>query len=184
MVKKVLLKYLSQRRALFRFISALALFKVGINTSLAQSDFYIPGSLINLFLKNKFPIQRQWVIVKLELSNPELGFIPKDQRLSLYSAMQVSLVDKKTFKGHIHCSSGFTYEDTQKSIKLKTPMIDRMDIDGLGEKESALLQQINGWVSKLLEGLTVYEFKAEETSFLNKAPKKIVIEEKGIRLFF
>ena len=48
MVKKVLLKYLSQRRALFRFISALALFKVGINTSLAQSDFYIPGSLINL----------------------------------------------------------------------------------------------------------------------------------------
>lgn len=184
MVKKVFLKYLSQRRALFRFISALALFKVGINPSLAQSDFYIPGSLINLFLKNKFPIQRQWVIVKLELFNPELGFIPKDQRLSLYSALQVTLADKKTFKGHIHCSSGFTYEDIQKSIKLKSPMIDRMDIDGLGEKESALLQQINGWASKLLEGLTVYEFKAEETAFLNKAPKKIVIEEKGIRLFF
>lgn len=165
-------------------MSALALFQVGVKPSLAQSDFYIPGSLINLFLKNKFPIQRQWMIVKLELSNPELGFIPKEQRLSLNSALQVTLVDKKTFKGHIHCSSGFTYEDIQQSIKLKSPMIDRMDIDGLGEKESALLQQINGWASKLLDGLTVYEFKGEEKSFLNKAPKKIMIEEKGIRLFF
>jgi hypothetical protein len=184
MFKKDFLKSLSQRRALFKFISALALFQVGINTSRAQSDFYIPGSLINLFLRNKFPIQRQWMIVKLELSNPELGFIPKEQRLSINAALQVTLVDKKTFKGHIHCSSGFIYEDVLHSIKLKSPMIDRMDIDGLGEKESALLQQINGWASKLLEGLTVYEFKAEEKSFLNKAPKKIVIEESGIRLFF
>jgi hypothetical protein len=184
MIKDQLLQSLSKRRAFFRFLGAFALFNVGINSSRANSDFYLPGHLINFFLKNHFPIYKDWVFVKLELSNPELGFIPKEQRLSLNTAMKVTLVDKKTFTGHAHCSSGFTYDDIKQSIKLKSPTIDQMNIDGLNEKETALLQQINSWVAKLLDGLTVYEFKPAEKSFLNKAPKKIIVEDSGIRLFF
>ena len=184
MIKNQFWQSLSQRRAFFRFLGAFALFNVGINRSRAESDFYLPGSFINFFLKNHFPIQKEWSFVKLELSNPELGFISKAQRLSLNTVMRVTLMDRKIFTGHAHCSSSFTYDEIKQSIKLMSPMIDQMNIDDFNEKETLLLQRMNFWVAKLLDGLTVYEFKPEEKSFLNKAPKKISVEDSGIRLFF
>lgn len=184
MFKTRFLENLSRRRAFFQFLTAITLFKFGFQTAQAQTDYFIPGYLINLYLKNEFPISKQWIIVKLELSNPEVGFLPRDQRFSLFTNIFVTLADRKPLKGHIHCSSGFNYEESKKSIRLKSPTIDQMSFDSLSDKENSLLQQINGWVSKLLDGLTIYEFKQEGNSFLNKTPKKILIEENGIRIFF
>jgi len=176
---------LERRLALFRLIGTFTLLKIGLTRQVnAQSSYFLPGYLINLYLKHHFPLSKQWLIVKIDLREPEMGFLPQEQRLTLFSKTTLTLLDRKSLNGHLHCSSGFIYDNEKKTIRLKNPTIEQMSVEGLGQKETNFLQQINAWVAKWLDGLTVYEFKADENGLLKKSPKQIVIEESGIRILF
>ncbi len=173
-----------RRTFIAKLVGIYAICKVGITQAIAASDLYIPGFLINVYLKTQFPISKDWFVVKADFSNPNLAFIPGSQRLALATNLKVALMGSSPFEGKMLCSSSFTYDENAKTLKLKSPTIDRLDFQQLGDKEKAALQQINSLISKLFDGFTVYEFKPNERSLLSSPPKQILVEESGIRLIF
>lgn len=175
----------SRRRAFIaKMVGTYALCKLGLTKVFAASDLYIPGFLINVYLKTQFPISKDWFVVKADFSNPNLTFIPGSQRLALNTNLKISLMGSTSFEGKMLCSSSFTYDEVAKTLKLKSPTIDRLDFQQLGDKEKAALTQINSLISKLFDGFTVYEFKPNERSLLGTPPKQILVEDSGIRLIF
>lgn len=175
---------IGRRNFIHKLIGSLIATSVWTSNSFAQSDYFLSGLFINLFLKNKFPLNKDLIFLKLELSEPDLGFIPENQRLVMSSAFSALLIGNTPIKGQLHFSSSFTYDGLNKSIKLKEPAIDKLKIHNFSEKSGQSLQQMNVWIAKLIDNMTVYEFKENEISLLRKPPSKILVEDAGLRLFF
>lgn len=173
-----------RRKFFTKFISTLALTSFLSSNSFAQADYFIPGFLINIFLKKKFPINKDLIFIKLELSDPDLNFISQNQRLTMSSAFSALIIGNTPINGQLHFSSSFRYDALNKAIKLKEPVIDKLNVQSLGEKGGQSLQQVNLWIAKLLENMTVYEFKENEISLFKKPPSKILVEDAGLRLYF
>jgi hypothetical protein len=174
----------SRRRLIYSILGALTLSKIGVAPSFAQSNYFVPGFLINLYLKNRFPINKDILFLKIALSDPDLGFISQNQRLAMSSAFSAALANTPPVNGQLHFSSSFIYDATNKSIRLKDPAIDRLNIQNVSEKDGQSLKQLNVWIAKILENMTVYEFKENEIPLLKKPPSKILVEDAGLRLFF
>ena len=175
---------ISRRTFFTRLISTVVFTSFWNSNSFAQSDYFIPGFLINIFLKKKFPINKDLLFIKLELSDPDLNFISQNQRLAMSSAFSALVIGNTPINGQLHFSSSFTYDAPNKAIKLKEPVIDRLNVQSFGEKAGQSLQQVNVWIAKLLENMTVYEFKEYDIPLLKKPPSKILVEDAGLRLYF
>lgn len=174
----------NRRQFINKILGAIAISQISVTNTYAQSDYFVPGFLINAFLKNKFPISRDFILLKIELSNPDLGFLSQNQRLAMSSAFSAILMSNSPVNGQLHFSSAFTYDPINKAIKLKDPAIDKLNVQNFSEKGGQSLQQVNLWIAKLLDNMTVYEFKENEVPLIKKAPNKILVEDAGLRLFF
>lgn len=176
--------HVGRRNFINRLIGALTISYLLPSSVFGQSEYFVPGELINLFLKKKFPLNKDLIFIKLELSDPDLGFISQNQRLAMSSAFSAMLIGNAPINGQLHFSSSFTYDGANKAIKLKDPAIDKLNVQNLREKTGQSLQQVNLWIAKLLDNMTVYEFKENEIPLLKKPPSKVLVEDAGLRLYF
>lgn len=177
------MKNLFRRKLLSYLLGGLAISGLKISNALAQSNYFIPEILINAYLRKKFPISKDLIFLRLDLSNPELGFISKNQRISM-TADFAALLNNSSTKGQLHLSSSFSYDPNNRSIKLKDPLIDQLNFKNISTKNSPLLDQLNVLIAKLFDNMTVYEIKDEDIPLIKKAPSKILVEDSGLRVFF
>ena len=174
---------LKRRQVLFSIASGISFLKFNVGLVYASSNLFIPGFLINIFLEKKFPIHKDLLFFQIDFSNPELGFLESEQRLSLKNNLVFSLGNHQNIAGQTHCSSAFTYNPKKRALELKSPSIDQINFSKFGAKEQILIQQAYEFLASALEGLTIYEFK--DNDFMGiKPPQKILIERDGIRLYF
>lgn len=173
------------RRQLIRVaVSALAIAPFGISKVFAQSDYFVPDILINAFLRKRFPLSRELLFLRINLTDPNLDFISKSQRLAMSTSFSAALANSNPINGQLNLSSSFTYDPTNKAIKLKEPTVDQINIKNFSSKNTQLLEQLNVWIAKILDNMTIYEFKDEEIPILKKSPSKILVEDTGLKLFF
>lgn len=174
----------SKRRGFLRSLGIAILFQMGISPAKATSNIYLPGVLINLYLMTQLPLVKDLIIFKMTLTDGDLSFNSDQQRLIMATRVEIAMSGGKTISGKLLCSSTFTYDEIQKTIRLKSPTIDQLKFDAIGSQEQALLQQANPWISKVLDGFIVYEFKEKKKLLLSRPPQKILVEDDGIRFYY
>lgn len=175
---------LSRRVAFLRFIAFVGLTQLNPKWAFGASSFYLPGFLIRFYIKQQTPITKDFVIAKLRLNELDLGFHSDTQRLSFKSYVEILVGNKTPIPGKIDGSSSFLFDATTKSIFIKNPTIDHLELDPIGNRLDNSLPQINQLLEVFLNDLKVYEFPENQGLLFQQKPEKIVIEAEGIRFYF
>jgi Protein of unknown function (DUF1439) len=154
------------------------------NTSLAQSNYYIPSQLINLYLIHHSPFTKNLLFFTIQCSNPVLDFVKKGQRLYLNCNIEISIPNQKSVKGALALDSSFQYDPKTYQIALLDPRISSIDLDVLNEKDNLLLKQLSPFLGPMFNQQVVYELSSSDIKMLKKPPSSILIEDGGLRFNF
>jgi hypothetical protein len=179
-----------------RFLLA-ATAAVGITVSLAAcaaSTFpFIPSHYtfsqqqVQEAVQRKFPYQRTLSqVFQVQLANPVVGFLPDTNRVSVrLDAHLASPFLQQPVDGVFTLSSELAYDEASKSVVLKSPNVDSVNVNGGAQ---AYTQQINAaaavLATQLLTNYPIYTFKPEQLQFagVNYRPGAITILSDGIRV--
>jgi hypothetical protein len=179
-----------------RFLLA-ATAAVGITVSLAAcaaSTFpFIPSHYtfsqqqVQEAVQRKFPYQRTLSqVFQVQLANPVVGFLPDTNRVSVrLDAHLASPFLQQPVDGVFTLSSELAYDEASKSVVLKSPNVDSVNVNGGAQ---AYTQQINAaaavLATQLLTNYPIYTFKPEQLQFagVNYQPGAITILSDGIRV--
>jgi len=170
---------------------------VGITVSLAAcaaSTFpFIPSHYtfsqqqVQEAVQRKFPYQRTISqVFQVQLANPVLGFLPDTNRVSIrLDAHLASPFLQEPVDGVFTLSSELAYDEASKSVVLKSPNVDSVNVSGGAQ---AYTQQINAaaalLATQLLTNYPIYTFKPDQLQFagVNYEPGTITILTNGIRV--
>jgi hypothetical protein len=170
---------------------------VGITVSLAAcaaSTFpFIPSHYtfsqqqVQEAVQRKFPYQRTISqVFQVQLANPVVGFLPDTNRVSIrLDAHLASPFLQEPVDGVFTLSSELAYDEASKSVVLKSPNVDSVNISGGAQ---AYTQQINAaaalLATQLLTNYPIYTFKPDQLQFagVNYEPGTITILTNGIRV--
>ena len=170
---------------------------VGITVSLAAcaaSTFpFIPSHYtfsqqqVQEAVQRKFPYQRTISqVFQVQLANPVVGFLPDTNRVSIrLDAHLASPFLQEPVDGVFTLSSELTYDEASKSVVLKSPNVDSVNVSGAAQ---AYTQQINAaaalLATQLLNNYPIYTFKPDQLQFagVNYEPGTITILTNGIRV--
>ncbi|HEY1995672.1 DUF1439 domain-containing protein [Paraburkholderia sp.] len=170
---------------------------VGITVSLAAcaaSTFpFIPSHYtfsqqqVQEAVQRKFPYQRTLSqVFNVQLTNPVVGFLPDANRVSVrLDAHLASPFLQEPVDGVFTLSSELAYDEASRSVVLKSPNVDKVDVSGGAQ---AYTQQINAaaalLATNLLTNYPIYTFKPEQLQFagVNYEPGTITILTNGIRV--
>jgi hypothetical protein len=163
-------------------IGTVLLIRSGI--SYAQSTYYIPGRLINLYLIHQSPFTKNFLFFSLQCSNPILEFVKKGQRLYLTCDIEISAPNQKPVKGELALDSSFQYDPKTYKIALLDPKLSSIHLDVLNEKDNLLLKQLSPFLGPIFNQQVVYELSSSDLNMLKKSPSSILIEDGGLRFNF
>ena len=170
---------------------------VGVTVSLAAcaaSTFpFIPSHYtfsqqqVQEAVQRKFPYQRTISqVFQVQLTNPVVGFLPDTNRVSIrLDAHLASPFLQEPVDGVFTLSSELAYDEASKSVVLKSPNVDNVNVSGGAQ---AYTQQINAaaalLATQLLSNYPIYTFKPEQLQFagVNYEPGTITILTNGIRV--
>src|ERR1700733_14165785 len=170
---------------------------VGVTLSLAAcaaSTFpFIPSHYtfsqqqVQEAVQRKFPYQRTISqVFQVQLANPVVGFLPDTNRVSIrLDAHLASPFLQEPVDGVFTLSSELAYDEASKSVVLKSPNVDSVNVSGGAQ---AYTQQINAaaalLATQLLNNYPIYTFKPEQLQFagVNYEPGTITILTNGIRV--
>ena len=170
---------------------------VGVTVSLAAcaaSTFpFIPSHYtfsqqqVQEAVQRKFPYQRTISqVFQVQLANPVVGFLPDANRVSIrLDAHLASPFLQEPVDGVFTLSSELTYDEASKSVVLKSPNVDSVNVSGAAQ---AYTQQINAaaalLATQLLNNYPIYTFKPDQLQFagVNYEPGTITILTNGIRV--
>jgi hypothetical protein len=170
---------------------------VGITVSLAAcaaSTFpFIPSHYtfsqqqVQEAVQRKFPYQRTISqVFQVQLANPVVGFLPDANRVSIrLDAHLASPFLQEPVDGVFTLSSELAYDEASKSVVLKSPNVDSVNVSGGAQ---AYTQQINAaaalLATQLLSNYPIYTFKPDQLQFagVNYEPGTITILTNGIRV--
>ncbi|WP_123385579.1 DUF1439 domain-containing protein [Paraburkholderia sp.] len=170
---------------------------VGITVSLAAcaaSTFpFIPSHYtfsqqqVQEAVQRKFPYQRTISqVFQVQLANPVVGFLPDTNRVSIrLDAHLASPFLQEPVDGVFTLSSELAYDEASKSVVLKSPNVDSVNVSGGAQ---AYTQQINAaaalLATQLLTNYPIYTFKPDQLQFagVNYEPGTITILTNGIRV--
>ena len=170
---------------------------VGITVSLAAcaaSTFpFIPSHYtfsqqqVQEAVQRKFPYQRTISqVFQVQLANPVVGFLPDTNRVSIrLDAHLASPFLQEPVDGVFTLSSELAYDEASKSVVLKSPNVDSVNVSGAAQ---AYTQQINAaaalLATQLLNNYPIYTFKPDQLQFagVNYEPGTITILTNGIRV--
>jgi hypothetical protein len=138
-------------------------------------------------VQRKFPYQRTISqVFQVQLANPVVGFLPDTNRVSIrLDAHLASPFLQEPVDGVFTLSSELAYDEASKSVVLKSPNVDSVNISGGAQ---AYTQQINAaaalLATQLLTNYPIYTFKPDQLQFagVNYEPGTITILTNGIRV--
>ena len=138
-------------------------------------------------VQRKFPYQRTISqVFQVQLANPVVGFLPDTNRVSIrLDAHLASPFLQEPVDGVFTLSSELAYDEASKSVVLKSPNVDSVNVSGGAQ---AYTQQINAaaalLATQLLTNYPIYTFKPEQLQFagVNYEPGTITILTNGIRV--
>jgi hypothetical protein len=138
-------------------------------------------------VQRKFPYQRTiQQVFDVALTNPVVGFLPDSNRVSVQlNARLASPFLRQPVDGVFTLSSELAYDEASKSVVLKSPNVDSVNVSGDAQ---AYTQQINAaaalLATQLLTNYPIYTFKPEQLQFagVNYEPGTITILTNGIRV--
>jgi hypothetical protein len=154
------------------------------STSFAQSNYYIPSQLINLYLIHHSPFTKNLLFFSIQCSNPVLDFVKKGQRLFLNCNIEISVPNQKPVKGELALDSSFQYDPKTYQIALLDPKLSSIQLDVLNEKDNLLLKQLSPFIGPMFNQQVVYELSSSDLKMLKKPPSSILIEDGGLRFKF
>jgi Protein of unknown function (DUF1439) len=176
--------YRSRRQLLHELVLfATSIFAHNLSFGYFES-FFIPEFLINRYLMKQFPIQKNWLLFEINLTNPSLQTIPSSQELLLFCEISTHVMNNPTIQGILGLRSSYTFDAAAKTIALKNPRIDTFKVDGLDEKTGALIENLSQTIGGLFNGYVVYALSTDDVKKLKKTPSSIIVENGGIRLNF
>jgi hypothetical protein len=152
--------------------------------SLAQSSYYLPSRLMNLYLIHQSPFTKNFLFFTIQCSNPVLDFIDKGQRLLLNCNIEISAPNQKPVQGELALDSSFQYDPKTYQIALFDPKLSSIHLDALNEKDNLLLKQLSPFLGPIFHRQVVYELSASDLKMLKKPPSSIRIEDGGLRFNF
>jgi len=138
-------------------------------------------------VQRKFPYQRTISqVFQVQLANPVVGFLPDTNRVSIrLVAHLASPFLQEPVDGVFTLSSELAYDEASKSVVLKSPNVDSVNVSGGAQ---AYTQQINAaaalLATQLLTNYPIYTFKPDQLQFagVNYEPGTITILTNGIRV--
>ncbi len=185
----------TRRRFLLAALASCA--ALGITVSLAAcatptfpfipSHYTFSQQQVQDAVQRKFPYQRTISqVFEVALTNPVVGFLPDANRVSVkLDARLVSPFMPQPVDGVFTLSSELAYDEASKSVVLKSPNVDSVNVSGGAQ---AYTQQINAaaalLATQLLTNYPIYTFKPDQLQFagVNYEPGTITILTNGIRV--
>jgi len=150
----------------------------------AQSSYFLPSQLMNLYLIHHSPFTKNLLFFNVQCSNPVLDFVKKGQRLFLNCNIEISVPNQKTVKGELALDSSFQYDAKTYQIALLDPKLSSIHLDVLNEKDNLLLKQLSPFLGSMFNQQVVYELSSSDLKMLKKPPSSILIEDGGLRFNF
>ena len=181
------------RRRFLLVASAAAAITLSLAACAASTFPFIPSHYtfsqqqVQEAVQRKFPYQRTISqVFNVELTNPVIGFLPDSNRVSVkLDAHLASPFLRQPVDGVFTLSSELAYDEASKSVVLKSPNVDSVNVSGDAQ---AYTQQINAaaavLATQLLTNYPIYTFKPEHLQFagVNYEPGTITILTNGIRV--
>lgn len=178
-----------------RFLSAsLAAFGAAVSLAACASTFpFIPDHYtfsqgdVQKAIARKFPYQHTVAqVVEVALANPAVGLKPEQNRVAVQlDARFTSPFLRAPVNGTFTVSGQLAYDAPSRSVVLKSPAVDSVNLDG---EAQAYTQQIGAaagmLATQLLTNYPIYTFKPEQLQFggVNYEPGTITILTNGIRV--
>ncbi len=178
-----------------RFLSAsLAALGAAVSLAACASTFpFIPDHYtfsqgdVQKAVARKFPYQHTVAqVVEVALANPAVGLKPEQNRVAVQlDARFTSPFLRAPVNGTFTVSGQLAYDAPSRSVVLKSPAVDSVNLDG---EAQAYTQQIGAaagmLATQLLTNYPIYTFKPEQLQFggVNYEPGTITILTNGIRV--
>ena len=181
------------RRGFLLAASAAAAITLSLAACAASTFPFIPSHYtfsqqqVQEAVQRKFPYQHTISqVFQVQLANPVVGFLPDTNRVSIrLDAHLASPFLQEPVDGVFTLSSELAYDEASKSVVLKSPNVDSVNVSGGAQ---AYTQQINAaaalLATQLLNNYPIYTFKPEQLQFagVNYEPGTITILTNGIRV--
>ncbi|MGH8781338.1 DUF1439 domain-containing protein [Paraburkholderia sp.] len=138
-------------------------------------------------VQRKFPYQRTVSqVFDVALTNPVVGFLPDTNRVTVrLDAHFASPFMPQPVSAVFTLSSQLAYDAASRSVVLKSPGVDHVDVSGDAQAYSQQISAAAGLLAtQLLNNYPIYTFKPEQLQFagVSYEPGTITILTNGIRV--
>ena len=127
-----------KRTILFLVLLLVLLSPVGCNGVSAQYDYIITQKQIDDALKAKFPVTKNHLLLfRITFSNPHVALLPESNRIEIGLDAELNIKlpsESKKLTGTIVVSSGIGYRNDSKQFVLSSPVIDKLEIQGIPQQ--------------------------------------------------
>lgn len=149
--------------------------------------YTFPVQKIQAAVEKKFPYEQQLLqLFKLKLTQPQITLQPKTNRLAIALNAHISSpFMAQPVTGQFTLSSELAYDRVSRSVVLKHPQIEHLQLDGM---EDEYRRQVNTaaalLASQLLDNYPIYAFKPDQLLFahVNYEPSTITVVSDGMRI--
>jgi hypothetical protein len=141
-------------------------------------------------LARRFPVQRRVLeLFELQLTDPRLGLLPQDNRLSLDMKLFASEgFTGRRIEGRTLLSFGLRFEMTDGSVRLVQPRVEQFEFGAQGSRLGAQARSVAGsLVEALLDDEPLYRLKPERLQKLRESgytPKPLRVTAQGVEIAF
>ena len=127
-----------KRSILFVTLLLVLLFAGGCNGISAQYDYIITQKQIDDALKAKFPVTKNHLLLfRVTFSNPHVTLLQDSNRIEIGLDAELNIKlpsEAKKLSGTIVVSSGIGYKNDSKQFVLSSPVIDKLEIQGIPQQ--------------------------------------------------
>ncbi|MDR3393137.1 MAG: DUF1439 domain-containing protein [Sulfuriferula sp.] len=158
----------------------------GCNSSLLKpSTVTFTAAEFQAALVKKFPVEKQYLgLVKLTVSNPQVSMRPAIKHIALqFDADMATFGSSREFKGKLNITTSLAYDAATRSIVLKDPQLEKMDVDGMSADRTQELVTVAGiLINETLQGASIYTFNPDDLHFIGMKlePESIEITDDGV----
>lgn len=136
-------------------------------------------------LAKKFPVRKQYFgLVELVISHPEVSMRPEIKHIAMqFDADMAAFGAKQLFKSKLNITTSLAYNADTKSIVLKEPHLDSIDVEGMRSDRIQDLNQMAAiLIRETLEGAAIYTFNPDDMHFIGMKlePESIEITPQGV----
>lgn len=172
----------------FKFLFALSLLTVltGCNANLLKpSTVTFTAEEFQTALARKFPVQKNYLgLIDVAISHPHVSMRPDIKQVGLqFNANVTSFGNPQIIKSTINMTTALAYNAANKSIVLKDPRLEKIDVAGMSADGAQALNQVAAvLLNETLQGAPIYTFKQEDLHFMgmNLEPESIEITVRGV----